>query len=201
MNVRHHLLRPLAALLLTATAALGVGMVDAQAAPGHPVPSKPLKTVTVKQRGYSYTLKIWARSSTRNCAAQAHGEVRHFLLEHRCAGLTRFLVTTTVDGRAVGFAQSSVAIPSHDMHDLYKYAGEFTRLVRRSGTGNFYSLFHSGFHTPSGPQYVPSPDAFVALSQDDGVTVDDIWYLHGPTPVNDRPLRVMARRIYLQWFA
>ncbi len=75
----------------------------------------------------------------------------------------------------------------------------FRALVTKDGTGNLDDLFRDGYRLPSGPQHVPSPDAFSALSQDAGVTVVDAWYLDRATPENDQPLVRMATDIYLQF--
>jgi hypothetical protein len=178
-------------------------VLAATAAPSaiaHPVPHKPLETVTVHSNGHTYVLKVWAKQRSKNCRAHAYGHaVRHFLATHKCKHLTRYLVTTKVNGRGVGFAQSAVEIPG-TKSDPYGNAGKFHKLVDKNGTGNFDSLFQDGYHTPKGPQSVPDPDAFRIDSQDTGVTIVDAWYLHGSTPQNAKPLVHMAKRIYLQWF-
>jgi hypothetical protein len=46
---------------------------------------------------------------------------------------------------------------------------------------------------------VPDPSAFRAQSQDAGVTIDELWYLDGPTPVNDPALVRLAEDVYLQF--
>lgn len=156
---------------------------------------KPIETVTVHSNGHKYVLKVWARTKSRKCVKNAYGKpVRTFLRKHRCGGLTRWLVTTKVNGRGVGFAQSATSF------NTYAAAGHFRGLVTKNGTGNFYSLFADGYHLPRGPQSVPDPDAFKALAQDTGVTIVDAWYLHGKTPRNARPLVRMAENIYLQWY-
>lgn len=173
--------------------------VAVPAAGAHPVPTKPIKVVTVHSGKHTYVLKVWAKQKSRHCAPHAYGKVKQFLKTHKCGGVTRYLVTTKVNGRGVGFAQSATSIGG-TKKDPYRGAGEFVKLVRKNGTGNFKSLFASGYHTPKGPQAVPDPDAFNVESQDTGVTIVDAWYLHGSTPTNAKPLVRMAKRIYLQWF-
>lgn len=162
---------------------------------------KPLETVVVHSNHHRYVLKVWARKKAKRCLPNAYGApVRHFLRRHHCIGLTRWLVTTRVNGRGVGFAQSATGFVGRTPTASYRLAGRFGALVTQNGTGNFYSLFHDGYGTPAGPQYVPSPDAFNALTQDNGVTIDDVWYLHGRTPPNAKPLERLTRDIYLQWW-
>jgi len=162
---------------------------------------KPLETVVVHSNHHRYVLKVWSRKTNKQCLPHAYGApVRHFLRRHHCTGVTRWLVTTKVNGRGVGFAQSAVGFTGRTQSASYRAAGRFRTLVTRNGTGNFYPLFHDGYRTPAGPQYVPSPAAFNALVQDIDVTIVDAWYLHGKTPQNAKPLERMARDIYLQWY-
>lgn len=107
------------------------------------------------------------------------------------------LATTTVNGKAVGFAQRSIGFRG-GMNRSYRAAGEFRNLVTRSGTGNLDDLMREGYRLPSGPSTVPFPNAFSALGQDNSVTVVEAWYLHGQTPDNDPPLVRMAEDIFLQ---
>jgi hypothetical protein len=191
-------LRRRALVPILAAALLTAGVVPT--ADAHPVPNKPLKTITVHSGNHKYVLKVWAKQKSKNCRAHAYGQpLRHFLANHRCSHLVRYLVTTKVNGHGVGFAQSAVEIPG-TKKDPYGNAGKFKKLVDKNGTGNFDSLFTDGYHTPKGPQSVPDPDAFHSDSQDVGVTIVDAWYLHGSTPQNAKPLVQMIKRIYLQWF-
>lgn len=175
--------------------------VPASAAAHGLAAQKPIETVVVHSNHHRYVLKVWARKKTKQCLPHAYGApVRHFLRTHHCTGVTRWLVTTTVNGRGVGFAQSAVGFTGRTQTASYRAAGQFRTLVTRNGTGNFYPLFHDGYSTPAGPQYVPSPDAFKALAQDIDVTVVDAWYLNGKTSQNAKPLERMVRDIYLQWY-
>jgi hypothetical protein len=164
----------------------------------HPVPSAPLRTVTARgSNGTTYVVKIWAENSTTDCAAHAYGAVVNFLKHHPCYGLRQVLATTTVDGKEVGFAQRSIGFRGGE-RSSYRAAGQFRELVTRSGTGNVNDLMREGYRLPSGPTSVPFPNAFSALGQDNGVTVVEAWYVHGPTPDNDPPLVRMAQDIFLQ---
>lgn len=163
----------------------------------HPVPAHPVRTVTVHAPGgASYVVQIWAERSVKNCAAHAYGAVVTFLRRHPCSELRQVLATTTVDGRAVGFAQRSVGFRGGQAG--YRTAGRFRELVTRDGTGNLDDLMREGYRLPSGPTSVPFPNAFSALAQDTDVTVVEAWYLHGATPDNDPPLVRMAQDIFLQ---
>jgi hypothetical protein len=161
---------------------------------------KPLRTVVFHSNGHKYVLKIWAERKHEKCLPHAYGApVRRFLRHHKCRDLTRYLVTTRVNGRGVGFAQSSLGFTGKTPTQMYRAAGKFRKLVSENGTGNFYSLFHDGASLPRGPQSVPDPDAFNAQAQDAGVTIVDAWWLHGKTARNAKPLERMARDIYLHW--
>ena len=77
-------------------------------------------------------------------------------------------------------------------------AGDFRALVLQDGTGSIADMLREGWRLPAGPTAVPSPDAFSALAQDSVVTVDDAWYVSGPTPENDPALERMERAVFLQ---
>jgi hypothetical protein len=166
----------------------------------HPAPAAPIRTATVHgPNGVTYVIKVWAQTQVPDCAAHAYGApVIAYLTAHPCYGLARTLATTTVDGKAVGISTCSVGF-SGPAPQVYQTAGAFNTLVTADGTGSLNDLLREGYRLPSGPASVPSPDAFAALSQDNGVTVDDAWYLSGPTPNNDPPLVAMERNTYLQY--
>jgi hypothetical protein len=192
--------RPLLVLVLAAALALSVPSAASAAASGA-ASQQPIKTVTVHSNGHKYVLKVWAKASSKHCLAHAYGhKIRHFLNTHHCTGVVRYLVTTKVNGHGVGFAQSAASFAAKSESRAFQVTGEFRKLISENGTGNFYSLFHDGDHVPSGPQSVPDPDAFKALSQDVVVTSVDAWYLHRHTPENAHPLIQMIKNIYLQWF-
>ena len=164
-----------------------------------PVPAQPLRTVTAHSARGDYVIEIWAEVKTDTCADHAYGEpVVNFLTEHPCTGLDRVLATTTVAGREVGFAESTLGF-SGKVPDVYRVATKFQNLVRRDGTGNLDDLLRDGYRLPSGPTFVPSPDAFNVLGQDAGVSVFDAWYLDGTTSHNDRPLVHMTEDVFLQF--
>jgi hypothetical protein len=168
--------------------------------PTHPVPAEPLRTVTASGGdGRSYRLEIWAEVRDDTCAGHAYGvPMIKFLAEHPCRGLTRDLITTKVDGKAVGVATSSTSFPGTP-DDPYSVTSKFRDLVTKNGTGNLADLFREGYRLPHGPDQVPSPDAFNTVGQDSGVTVYDMWYLNGPTPENDKPLITLSEDIFLQF--
>jgi len=166
----------------------------------HPVPSTPIRTVTASGvDGKTFVLKLWAEVKTPTCYDHAYGApVINFLTLHPCRGLTRDLMTTSVNGRGVGLATSTTGFPGAPP-DVFKVAGDFRKLVTANGTGNFNDLLRDGYRLPSGPTAVPSPDAFSTLGQDTGVVVYDMWYLQGPTPENDPALIKLAEDIFLQF--
>lgn len=108
------------------------------------------------------------------------------------------LATTSVNGRPVGFNQSVTGFPGPP-DDPYKHARQFIALELRDGTGSINDLLREGYRLPTGPDAVPSPDAFNALGQDSGATVWNAWYVDGPTPVNDPPLIKMTQDLFLQF--
>jgi hypothetical protein len=166
-----------------------------------PPPSHPVRTATVHaiSGGKAYVIDIWAETTDLDCAAHAYGgPVIAYLTAHPCRGLTRLLATTMVNGKRVGFNQSSLAFAG-GAPASYTTAGNFRSLVVKDGTGNVNDLLREGRRLPSGPTSVPSPDAFSALSQDASVTIVDAWYLDVPTPDNDPALVRMAQDIYLQY--
>jgi hypothetical protein len=169
-------------------------------APVHPVPAAPIRTATVHgNNGVTYVIKVWAETEVADCAGHAYGTpVINYLKAHPCFGLSRTLATTTVNGRAVGFSVCSLGFKG-DAPAVYNTAGSFEQLVTADGTGSLNDLFREGYRLPSGPTHVPSPDAFDALGQDNGVSVYDAWYLSGATPNNDPPLVAMEQNIYLQF--
>jgi hypothetical protein len=166
----------------------------------HPVPAAPLRTATVHaDHGVTYIVKIWADVSDPTCYDHAYGQpMITFLTQHPCRGLDRFLGSTTVGGRPVGFAEAITSFPGTPK-DPYVNSGAFRTLVEQDGTGNINDLLREGYRLPSGPSAVPSPDAFNVVGQDNGVTVWDVWYLDGPTPNNDKALVQMTMDIFLQF--
>jgi len=147
----------------------------------------------------TYLIEVWAETTDSECASHAYGApVIAYLEAHACTGLTRVLASTTVNGKRVGFAQSSLGFTGTSP-DVYKTAGDFVALVTKDGTGNINDLLRDGRRLPSGPTEVPTPDAFSALGQDAGVIIVDAWYLDVPTPNNDPPLVKMAHDIFLQY--
>jgi hypothetical protein len=173
---------------------------DTETSPAaQPVPSKPVRTVTVHAPSTTYAIKVWTETTDTNCAAHAYGDpVIEYLQAHPCRSVVRLLATTKVKGKRVGFAQSSLGFVGKNPQ-VYTTAGKFRTLVTRDGTGNISDLLREGRRLPAGPTSVPSPDAFTALTQDASVTIVDAWYLDAPTPDNDPPLVQMAKDIYLQF--
>jgi len=164
-------------------------------------PATPLKEVTVTSvdGSRSYDIKIWFEVQDDNCADHAYGTpVIQYLTAHPCHGLDRILATTEVNGKAVGFAQSSLGFVGN-APGVYQTAGNFASLERQDGTGNVNDLLREGYRLPDGPSKLPAPDAFNVQSQDSGVTIVDAFYLNGSTPNNDKPLIQMAQDIYLQF--
>lgn len=179
-----------------ASATTGAASASAQPAPSHPV-----RTATVHGVGSSavYRIEVWVQTTESSCAAHAYGApVIAYLTAHPCRGLSRLLATTTVNGKRVGFAQSSLAFLGTAPQD-YDIAAKFRKLVTQDGTGNVSDLLREGRRLPSGPTAVPSPNAFSALGEDAGVVIVEAWYLDGPTPQNDPALVTMARDIFLSY--
>jgi hypothetical protein len=154
---------------------------------------RPVRTVAVTgtPSGTTYQVSIWAEEADQNCRAHAHGSpVVTFLAKHPCAGMTRRLGTTAVEGKAVGFALTAIRFPSA------KTANAFRVLVTKDGTGNLDDLLSDGKRLPAGPRSVPAPDAFSSVSHDHEVLVVDSWYLTGSTAENDPPLTALANDFF-----
>ena len=166
----------------------------------HPVPAQPVRTKSVvASDGTTYVIKIWAAQNVTDCAAHAYGApVIKYLQKHPCFGLGQVLATTTVGGKAVGFAQRSIGF-KEAKPGSYTATEGFRRLVEKNGTGNLDDLLREGYRLPSGPTSVPFPNAFSALGQDNNVTIVEAWYLKGKTPDNDPALEKMAQDIFLQY--
>jgi hypothetical protein len=184
----------------SAPSVAGSGPASASPSVVHPVPATPIRTATVHgANGVTYVIDVWAQTQVQDCATHAYGApVIAYLKAHPCYGLSRTLATTTVNGRAVGLSSCAIGFAGQSP-TVYQTAGDFNTLVTANGTGSLNDLLREGYRLPSGPTSVPSPDAFDALSQDNGVTVDDAWYLSGPTPNNDPPLVAMEQNTYLQY--
>lgn len=90
-----------------------------------------------------------ARTDT-DCAAHSFGQITEYFAGTPCAGLTRGLFTTEVDGAAVLVSVSVVRL-SDDVT-----AGEFRTLVDTSGTGNVNDLLSSGETYQGAPAEFPS---------------------------------------------
>jgi hypothetical protein len=185
---------------LSSRAASSAPASSAAASGIHPVPSSPLRTVTVHgASGHTYVVKIWADVRNDSCFDHAHGgPIVTFLTEHPCRGLQRYLATTTVGGRPVGFNLSSTGFEGTTA-DPYVYAGQFAHLEEQDGTGSIDDLLAEGYRLPEGPTAVPASEAFDVLGQDQGVTIWDAWYLDGPTTPNAKPLMTMAQDLFLQF--
>jgi hypothetical protein len=173
---------------------------DTSAASIHPAPATPLKTLTVDAAdGTTYVVKIWADVSDPTCFDHAYGEpIITFLTKHPCSGLHRYLGTTSVKGRPVGFAESATGFHGTSK-DPYIYASQFGQLEEQDGTGSLNDLLREGYRLPAGPTSVPASEAFNVLGQDEGVTVWDVWYLTGPTPNNDKDLIKLTTDLFLQF--
>jgi hypothetical protein len=165
----------------------------------HPVPDQPVRTVEIETDTTTYVVQLWAEVKDETCFDHAYGKpIVTFLTEHPCTGLHRVLGTTEVDGRPVAFAQSSTGFRG-TAADPYKYAGEFIRLEKADGTGSINDLLREGYRLPEGPASVPAREAFNVIGQDQGVTIWDVWYLDGPTPVNAKRLIRMTTELFLRF--
>jgi hypothetical protein len=165
----------------------------------HPAPPAPGRTLTVNAAdGTTYVVKIWWDVHNRSCFDHAYGSIVTFLTTHPCLGLERFLATTTVNGRPVAFAMSSLGFPGRP-RNLYGETGRFIQLEQADGTGSVNDLLREGYRLPNGPTSIPSGEVFNVLGQDQGATVWDAWYLDGPTSANDPALMTMTQDLFLQF--
>jgi hypothetical protein len=149
--------------------------------------------------GTTYIVKIWADVQDATCFDHAYGQQTiTFLTQHPCRGLRRYLATTTVDGRPVGFAESQTGFAGTPQ-DPYRWSSRFMQLERADGTGSINDLMREGYRLSSGPTAVPSSEAFNVLGQDNGVSVWDVWYLDGSTPNQEPALIKMTGDLFLQF--
>jgi len=163
-------------------------------------PSTPAREVTVTSTdgSRSYDVKIWWQVNDTDCADHAYGNpVVQYLTAHPCQAMTRLLATTTVGGKAVGFAETDIGFVGN-APAVYQTAGNFATLERKNGTGSIDDLLREGYRLPTGPSKIPSSEAFSVESQDSGVTIVDAFFLSGTTPNNDKALIQMEQDMYLQ---
>jgi hypothetical protein len=164
------------------------------------VPTVPVRTQTITSFDNStqWVVKVWVQDATVDCEGHAYGTpVIAYLKANLCSGMTRLLASTTVGGRPVGIAQSTLGFPGGPPQS-YQAASGFKDLVTQNGTGNVADLLREGKRFPNSGTKVGDPDAFSAESQDAGVGVDDVWYLDGSTPENDPLLLKLAQSLFLQ---
>jgi hypothetical protein len=164
----------------------------------HQAGPRPLSTRTVHASdGTVYQVNVYARARNKTCFDHAYGRpMIEFLTKHPCGGLTRILATTTVGGRPVGIAQAATSFAG-TAKDPYKWSGAFVKLEQADNTGSIKDLMREGRRLPEGPKSIPASEAFNVLSQDNVVTVWDVWYLDGPTPANAKPLIKMTEDLFL----
>lgn len=93
--------------------------------------------------GSSYTLA--AQREDTDCGSNAYGQVADFLVATPCAGLTRALFTTTVDGAPAVVSVSVVTMPDGAS------AADLQELADSSGTGNVSDLLRAGVQIDGGP--------------------------------------------------
>jgi hypothetical protein len=144
-----------------------------------------------------YVVQIWATATNGTCTGHAYGKpVIAFLKKHPCQRLRRILGTTTVNGRPVAIAESATSFgPSGN--DPYKITGQFVQLLERDGTGSLNDLLREGRRIPQTPGSIPAKEVFKVLSQDNVVTVWDVWYLDGATSGDDPALVKMIEDLFL----
>jgi hypothetical protein len=154
-----------------------------------PLPKRPSSTARFTTRdGNRYVVQVWARATTRNCAAAAVGPAAGYLRTHPCSALTRVLAMSHVHGRAVAFAEQTLRLRSaRAVHGLRP-------LVRR-GPALIDTLFSAGYGLPAGPQSVPGLQFLIAAR---GRTLTTIyyWYVNQGTPYEDPLLERFARDMY-----
>lgn len=166
-----------------------------------PAPAHPLRTASITVGSTVYNIAVWQQRNDPTCVGHAYGQpVIAFLAAHPCYnGLNRLLGTVTINGRAAGFAQSTLTIQTPGGADPYKNSETFKKLVEASNTGSITDLLRDGYRLPSGPTSIPAHEAFTVLGQDSTVEIWDAWYLTGPTPDNDPVLIKTATDIFLQY--
>ncbi len=93
--------------------------------------------------GQTYTLQ--ARQKDVDCGANSYGQVSEYFVTTPCAGLTRAIFRTTIDGATVLVSVSIVEMPDDAQ------AAELRTLVDSTGTGNVSDLLRSGIQIEGAP--------------------------------------------------
>ena len=166
-----------------------------------PAPTHPLRTATIPVGSTTYNVAVWQQRNDPTCVGHAYGRpVIAFLAAHPCYnGLNRILGTITINGRAAGFAQSTLTIQTPAGQDPYKNSEAFKKLLEANNTGSITDLLRDGYRLPAGPTAIPAHEAFTVLGQDSTIEIWDAWYLSGPTPDNDPALVKAATDTFLQY--
>jgi hypothetical protein len=112
--------------------------------------------------GTTYTLQV--SQTDKTCKGHAYGAVEGFFDSSDCTGLTRALLSATVDGQPAVVAISRVTMPDESI------ATALLSLVNSDGTGNVSDLLREGRSYAGGPAKLPvEPREFD--SRPDGKTV------------------------------
>lgn len=164
-----------------------------------PAPTHPLRSATVTAGSTAYKIDVWQQRNDTTCVGHAYGKpVIAFLATHPCYhGVNRLLGTVSINGRAAGFAQSTLTIQTPAGQDPYKYSAAFKSLIQADNTGSITDLLRDGYRLPSGPTAIPTHEAFTVLGQDSTVEIWDAWWLTGTTRDNDPVLIKTAMDIFL----
>ncbi|SFP61131.1 hypothetical protein SAMN05660464_3678 [Geodermatophilus dictyosporus] len=136
-----------------------------------PVPPQPGDRSVVGGRGYVLQQVL----TEDTCTGNAYGDVADFFESGDCAGLSRALWSTDVDGRAV-----VVSVAAVDMGDDAG-ARALRALADRDGSGNVSDLLREGIGYPGGPAGLSGAEYASAVEGSVVTIVETAWVAPGGT--------------------
>jgi hypothetical protein len=142
------------------------GPTDADS-PAEQPPAGPQPGDSVDLEGRTYTAQ--AVDLVDTCHDHAYGRVAEFLAATDCAGLSRALWATQLDGRRVVVSVSRVRMPDSAT------ARELQSMTDESGTGNVNDLLREGKRYSGGPEGLSDAEYASAVSGPVVTIVESSW--------------------------
>jgi hypothetical protein len=148
----------------------GPGVAGASSAIAE-TPTGPQPGDTADVGGQPYTAQVVDLADS--CRNHAYGRVAEFLAATDCAGLSRALWTTEVDGQAVVVSVSRVRMPDTGT------ARQLQALADTTGTGNVNDLLRERKGYPGGPPELAGAEYASAVSGPVVTIVESSWVRPG----------------------
>ncbi|SHF89180.1 hypothetical protein [Geodermatophilus nigrescens] len=136
-------------------------------APATPTATGPTPGTTSVQDGRTYVLQQVQTADT--CLGNAYGDVASFFESTDCAGLSRALWSTDVEGRDVVVSVSTV-----DMGDAAA-ARQLRALADTNGSGNVSDLLREGVRYPGGPDELSGAEYASSVAGTVVTIVESSW--------------------------